>query len=121
MPETEKKQIPDEILLRLRDIIAKAHWIFAITYAKTAPHEYCLREDLKRGDVTFSDMLFFAQCLWEYGYQQYFHSYLQRYLDVDTYKYWTMEPDAQSTSLMNRAPLTEEGIAELLRKNGFES
>jgi len=115
--EKSRAAIPDEVLRRLRDIISEADWIFAVTYAKTAPHEYCLREDKKRGNVPADDMLFFARCIEDYGYQEYFYSYLQTYIDVDNHKYWFMDPTPEETDLINRAPLTEEGIKELRRKN----
>jgi len=119
MTETEQKQIPEDLLDRLREIIANATWIFAVTYAKTAPHEYCLREGMNRGSVPEADMLLIAKCIREYGYKEYFYSYLQTYVDIDDYKYWSMDPTPEKTDLINRAPRTEEGIAELLRKNGY--
>ncbi len=117
--KTSKQTIPEEILPRLREIITKAHWIFAKTYAKTAPHEYCLREDKNRGNVSAADILFFAECIRDYGYKELFYSHMQTYLDIDDHKYWSMDPTPEETDLINRAPLTAEGIADLVRENGF--
>lgn len=119
MKDTDRKQIPPELLPRLRDIITKADWIFAFTYAKSAPHEYCLAEDKKRGNVPKTDMLLLAKAIWDYGYKEPYKTYLQTYVDIDEHKYWSMDPSPESTDLINRAPLTEEGIQELLSKNGF--
>jgi hypothetical protein len=116
---TLRKSIPEDLLSRLCKIIAHATWIFAKTYARTAPHEYCLREDKNRGNVPTADMLLLANCIWEYGYRERYKSYMQTYLDIDGHKYWSMDPTPEKTDLINRVPLTEEGIAELLRKNGF--
>jgi len=116
--EKSKPEVPEDVLHRLHDIISKADWIFAITYAKIAPHEYCLREDKKRGNVPADDIRFFAQCIQDYGYQEYFYTLLQTYIDVDDHKYWFMDPTPEETDLINWAPLTEEGIIELCRKNG---
>ena len=113
----EKKPIPEDVLAKLREIITKANWVFAKTYAKTAPHEYCLREGMKRGDVPKDDMQLLANCIWDYGYQEYFHTYLQTYIDIDDHKYWSMDPTPEKTDLINRAPLTEQDIAELVRNN----
>lgn len=117
--KTLRKSIPEDLLSRLRKIIAHANWIFAKTYARTAPHEYCLREDMNRGDVPKAEMLLLANSIWEYGYEQRYKSYMQTYLDIDGDKYWSMDPTPEKTDLINRAPLTEEGIADLLRKYGF--
>lgn len=114
---TRQTPLSEELTSRLRDIVDKADWIFAKTYAKTAPHEYCLREDKKRGNVPAADMLLFAQSIRDYGYNELFYSYMQTYLNIDDHKYWSMDPTPEETDLINRAPLTEEGIAELVRKN----
>ena len=114
-----KKEIPDELLARLREIIAKAQWIFAVTYAKTAPHEYCLRENMNRGNVPKADMLLLAKCIWEHGYKERYKTYMQTYVDIDGYKYWSMDPSPEDTDLINRVPLSEEGIAEMLQRNGY--
>ncbi|MCK4825769.1 hypothetical protein KA005_59020 [bacterium] len=115
---THRKPIPEELTARLREIIAQANWIFAKTYATTAPHEYCLREDMDRGDVPTSNMLLLADCIWEYGYKERYKSYMQTYVDIDDHKYWSMDPTPEKTDLINRVPLTEEGIAELCRNQG---
>jgi len=56
--KANRKSISEDHLTRLREIIVQADWVFAKTYAKTAPYEYCLRDDMKRGNVPGTDILF---------------------------------------------------------------
>ena len=36
------KMLKEQIVVEARSIVEKYEWIFAKTYAKTAPHEYAL-------------------------------------------------------------------------------
>lgn len=112
----KKSILPLELLAKLRTIIADATWIFAKTYAESAPHEYCLRVDLKRGDVSFQDMLLLAEAIWDYGYRERYGGYIQTYLDIDDCKYWSMDPTPERTDLINRCPLRQEDIDEMVRR-----
>ena len=66
-------------------------WIFAKTYAKTAPHEYTVLDDLERPEnfVKFQD---FARKIEADGYSEAFGGRTYKYLRVGQYKYWVMDP-----------------------------
>ncbi|HDS30472.1 MAG TPA: hypothetical protein ENN67_05445 [Firmicutes bacterium] len=99
----------------MRTVIADASWIFAKTYADTAPHEYCLRLDMKHGDVSFENMILLANAIWEYGYKERYGTYIQTYLEIDDHKYWSMDPTPEKTDLINRAPLKQEDTDRMVQ------
>ena len=72
----------------LREIISKQQWIFAKTYAKTAPHEYIVRDNLsKKNKKLFDELALFIQ---KNGYKKYFYDQSFIYCDIKNKKYWHM-------------------------------
>ena len=71
----------EELLKR----IEKQYWKFAKTYAKTAPHEYMLKE--------WNPELFKAICnlIDAAGYEEHFYSVKFRYYNLGEFKYWRCE------------------------------
>ena len=88
----------------IRDFIAQNRWIFARTYAKFLPHEYCLRENATE---KFDD---FVVAIRENGVKAKFFSKFYTYLEVDNYFYWTMGDDAK---LINRASKDNYELREI--------
>ena len=69
--------------------IKKAKWIFAKTYAKTAPHEYIIKD---KNPWLFNAI---ANLIDTKGYLRDFtlfgHTETNKYFDIDGYKYWHYE------------------------------
>ncbi|MCP4612923.1 MAG: hypothetical protein GY845_29880 [Planctomycetes bacterium] len=80
--------------------IDSANWVFAKTYAKTAPHEYAVRE--KNPDLEY-EFIYFVKFIREYGYEEKFWSKTHTYYDVGEWKYWTMGNPVDETTIINRA------------------
>lgn len=83
-----------------RKYISSVKWIFAKTYAKTAPHEYALRKEKPELDAEFVS---FVMLIRAEGYDEKFWDQNHRYLDIDGHKYWTMGDAIKDTILINRA------------------
>jgi hypothetical protein len=88
---------------RWRAFIALSKWTFAKTYAKKAPHEYTVLKS------TYSPETFraFVQFIWDHGYKERFWRREFTYIDIDGWKYWTMDPTVESTDLINRARIKD--------------
>jgi len=84
----------------LESWIDKQKWIFAKSYAKTAPHEYLLLKDLTEKDKRIFKNL--AKKIKEEGYDSYFYKAKFRYLRIGEYKYWSMDKTIETTNLINR-------------------
>jgi hypothetical protein len=84
----------------MRKYISSVRWIFAKTYAETAPHEYTLRKEKPDLD---GDFVRFAQLIRSEGYDDQFWNQTHRYLDIDGHQYWTMGDAIENTILINRA------------------
>ena len=85
---------------RIQKFIDGNNWIFAKTYAKTAPHEYLVYDNL--------NAKMRRECLWFIGYiriagveQRYFRA-KYTYLYFGEHKYWMM-PGDNGTLIVNRA------------------
>ena len=65
--------------------IEKQRWKFAETYAKTAPHEYILKE--------WNTELFNVICdlIDADGYEENFYNVKYRYYNIGEFKYWCCE------------------------------
>lgn len=85
---------------KLKDFIAKSRWVFAKTYAKTAPHEYIVRSP--HNTKEFGDAVIYIR---EHGYKKKFWRKEYTYLDIDGYTYWTMGNPVDQTTILNRAKL----------------
>ncbi len=64
-------------------------WTFASTYAKTAPHEYIVREKLSDADKALFDE--FATLIDREGYEQKFYDTTYKYYNIGDKKYWVIE------------------------------
>ena len=83
----------------IQQFIDNNEWIFAKTYAKTKPHEYCLfnrsldREEYNR---------FVAHMKQNLVKERFFSTHFN-YFYFGEYKYWTMEKVGEQPILINRA------------------
>ena len=80
--------------------IDSANWVFAKTYAKTAPHEYAVRG---KNPFLEEEFVYFVKFIREHGYKERFWSQKYTYYDVGEYKYWTMGNPIDETTIINRA------------------
>ena len=74
---------------KIKQFIDSVDWIFAKTYAKTAPHEYIVREKLGMEQRELFDA--FALYIKENGYTKYFYKKPFTYCNIVDKKYWHME------------------------------
>lgn len=88
-----------------RDLIQKTleaqKWTFAKTMAKI-PHEWVYKKTYKGNGVSMPDIAIFIK---ENGYTEYFYGKPYKYLDLNGYKYWTMDYPLSSTDLVNRSKI----------------
>ena len=84
----------------IEKFIDSANWVFAKTYAKTAPHEYTVRGN--NPDLE-DEFVYFVKFIREHGYKEKFWSKIHTYYDVGEYKYWTMGNPIDETTIINRA------------------
>ncbi len=71
---------------KLKQFIDNSKWIFAVTYAKTWPHEYIVQERVDN-DL----FLALAHHIDTFGYESHFYQTKQVYFDYNGYTYWHME------------------------------
>ena len=90
---------------KIKKFIDSADWVFAKTYAKTAPHEYAVREKNKHLEDEF---VYFVKFIRKHGYEEKFWSKMHIYYDVGKYKYWTMGNPIDETVVLNRALIGNE-------------
>jgi hypothetical protein len=95
--------LSEDILKDMREYISKVDWIYAKTY-KTAPHEYTLRSAKPELEANF---VRFVLLIRSEGYDDKFWNKSYHYLDIDSYKYWTMGESIEKTVLINRAHRTD--------------
>ena len=76
-------------------------WIFAKTYAQTAPHEYLVKRNLSEEDQ--KTLVEFAYFIKDNGYKKLFWTIEFTYFDIGDWMYWTMDDDISTTDLINRA------------------
>lgn len=91
-------------LSRARAFIAGNTWIFAKTYAKTAPHEYVVKTKLPSDEMR-QEFEWMVVLIREHGYEAEFWGKVHTYLDIDGKKYWTMGEPLEETIILNRANL----------------
>jgi hypothetical protein len=100
---------------------ARLDWIWATTYAETAPHSYVLNG--RTTELTRDDFVRAARVIHTFGRPAKFYGMTNIYLTSENgrYKWWTMDKEAAETGLINRAttdrlygvqnaPITESGI-----------
>ena len=81
---------------------AESHyWKFASTYAKTAPHEYCMKQWLASEDQLLYER--FVATIRKHSVVGYFYGHKNDYLILGDHYYWFMPvPDNLAVDLINR-------------------
>jgi hypothetical protein len=81
----------------LRTFVETAAWRFAKTYAATWPHEYIVRTPANAAMV-----LALASHIFEHGVDGRFYAQIRKYHHEAGKVYWSMDPTAAATTLINR-------------------
>lgn len=98
-------------LEELKEFISRNKWIYAKTYAKTAPHEYVVK--FKLPEYEAKCIVDFAKYIEKEGYTKEFWGKKYFYIDIEGYKYWSCYEDIEETFVINREPLkVKEGQDE---------
>jgi hypothetical protein len=97
---TNTVKLTEEESKRLRTFIDGSKWTFAKTMPD-CPHFYCVYKG--NDDAIWDDYAWFAQLIRDKGYYMMFYDKKMRYLDVDGWRYWTMDEKVEDTDLINRA------------------
>ncbi len=92
-----------ELLARIEQFIAAQPWRFAETFANTAPHEYIVKDKIEDKDL----FLEFVKFIRGNGFEAYFWSKKRRYWTCGDHYYWTMDDPDETTTIINRAKLTD--------------
>jgi hypothetical protein len=85
-----------------RDFIARRKWHEAVTYRKTAPHEYTIR-NWESGEQANPDFNQFTVYIRRFGYADLYYRIRHIYWAIDEFKYWTMGWPVEETMVINRA------------------
>jgi hypothetical protein len=93
-----------------RDIVSKFEWTFAKTYAKKAPHEYIVLDQV--GIEHKAQFVAVARFIREAGFEAYYYGRKGHYFILDDNYYWTMDEKIEDTDLINRAKLSEYELVE---------
>lgn len=101
LPELLEAPAPDE-WARAKDFIARRRWREAVTYRKTAPHEYTVRE-WEVGAPANQDFDRFTILVRRFGYADFFYRTRHIYWAIGGFKYWTMGWPVEQTVVINRA------------------
>ena len=99
----ELLEVPDsDDWVWARDFVAQREWREAVTYRKTAPHEYVVRswETDTQGNQHFDD---FVTLIRRFGYADFYYRVRHIYWAIDVFKYWTMGWPVEETTVINRA------------------
>ncbi len=88
--------------IRLKKFIDGNTWIFAKTYAKTAPHEYVVYDKLDAEMQKEYD--WFVRQIVEKGVDEKFYQATFRYLYFGDKKYWTYNTEEREGGVLNRDP-----------------
>ncbi len=81
------------------EFIEKQKWTSAKTYAKTAPHEYIVRDKIVGNDEEFVNAVMTIR---EKGFRAKFWSKEYIYLHYNGFFYWTMGEPIERTIIINR-------------------
>ena len=103
LPEVREAPTAEE-LQWAREFVARRKWREAVTYRKTAPHEYTVR-DWERGSQADDEFNRFNTSIRRFGYADFFYKLRHIYWVVDGFKYWTMGWPVEETTVINRARL----------------
>ncbi len=83
---------------KLKEFAEKYPWTFSKTYARTAPHEYVVRENVA-DDESFDEIVMLIR---EKGFKCNFWKAEHIYLELDGKYYWTMGSPLEETIIINR-------------------
>ena len=90
---------------KIRHFVQRQNWIFAKTYAKKAPHEYVVRNNIIGNDEEFMSVVSYIQ---ENGITIYFRNHSNKYIFLDGRQYWVMrDSEDDPTTILNRCNLEE--------------
>ena len=92
-----------------KEYIESVRWQYAKTYV-TAPHEYTV---LDWKPQTKQQMIEFADFILANGYKEQFYSKTFTVLQIDEYKYWSMDFPTINTNLINRTFIDDERKAKI--------
>ena len=93
------------------DVVRRHEWTFAKTYAAFCPHEYLVMKRCPPEDHPLFPEI--ARLIREKGFTaEYGKLGPNRYYIVDEYYYWTLDPNAEDTALINRAKLSDFEFAD---------
>lgn len=102
--EEERKREDEAVPFALEEAerYAESHyWKFATTYAKTAPHEYCIKDWLVDEDKLLYER--FVATMKRNSVVGYFYGHKNDYLILGKHYYWYMPlPDNLAVDLINR-------------------
>lgn len=87
---------------RLKKFIDGVAWIFAKTYAKTAPHEYVVYDNLNSEQQIEYD--WFVRQIEVNGVDEKFYNTTFRYLYINGMKYWVHDLHEREGGVLNRDP-----------------
>ena len=94
-----------------KQYIQSVRWQYAKTYV-TAPHEYTV---LDWKPETKHQMIDFADFILANGYKEQFYSKTFTVLQIDEYKYWSMDFPTENTNLINRTFVDDERKAKIIK------
>ena len=95
----------------VKKYIQSVRWQYAKTYV-TAPHEYPV---LDWKPETKKQMIDFANFILANGYKEQFYSKTFTVLQIDEYKYWSMDFPTENTDLINRTFIDDERKAKIVK------
>ncbi len=89
----------------IKEFVDKQNWIFAKTYAKKAPHEYVVRNNIIGTDEEFMAVVDHIR---NNGITMYFWDRPNKYIFLEGRQYWVMQDsDDDPTMILNRCNLDE--------------
>ncbi len=86
--------------VRIKKFVDSSKWIFARTYAKTAPHEYLIYDNLDAGNQ--KEYLWVLELINKNGVEGKFYQTVFKYFYFGEYKYWLCDTDTRRNGVMNR-------------------
>ena len=85
---------------RLKNFICGVTWIFAKTYAETAPHEYIVYNKLRPDQQ--KEYEWFVKQIKQHGVDEKFYQAPFRYLYFEEMKYWVNDLEELAGGVLNR-------------------
>ena len=93
----------------IRAFVNRYHWTFSKTYAKFAPHEYYVKQNLdEEGQELFVKFVLYIR---EVGFPCKFGKETHIYFELDGKYYWTMGDPIEETIILNRCNVSEYYIS----------